>query len=82
MESMTSGDAWTGDYKHTQRGNLVIAAVTAVILVIASTTVAFGFVWVTLFVGAIMLFVLALFSTLTVSVRNGALSLAFGPVHL
>ncbi|MDH7510093.1 MAG: hypothetical protein QHH04_03505 [Methanolinea sp.] len=71
-----------GEYEHTQAGYLVIAAVTAVILIIIVSAIIFGPVWVVLPVAIVMVLILAMFSTLTVSVRKDTLSLAFGPVRL
>jgi len=70
------------EYKHTQRGTLIIAAVMAVLMVIAVSMVVFGPVWITVIVGGIMLLMLACFSTLTVSVRQDALRIWFGPLPL
>jgi len=77
-----SGSRGNGEYEHTQVGHLVIAATTAVILIIIVSVIDFGPVWVVLPVAIAILLILATFSTLTVSVRNGTLSLAFGPIRL
>ncbi|MGV8129037.1 MAG: hypothetical protein ACP5NN_03995 [Methanolinea sp.] len=77
-----SGKPWGWEYEHTQRGILIIAAVTAVILIIIASMIVFGPVWVTLIVAGIMILALAMFSTLTVSVQRDALRLWFGPIRL
>ena len=69
------------EYEHTQRGTLIITAVLAVLLVIAASIVVFGLVWVTVIAGGIMVLMLAIFSTLTVSVRQDALRICFGPIR-
>lgn len=69
------------EYEHTQRGILIIAAVLAVLLVIAASIFVFGPVWVAMIVGGIMVLMLAIFSTLTVSVRQDALRICFGPIR-
>ncbi|OPX72305.1 MAG: hypothetical protein A4E40_00960 [Methanoregulaceae archaeon PtaU1.Bin059] len=69
------------EYEHTQRGTLIIRAVIAVTLVILASMILFGPVWVTLIVAGIMLLMLAIFSTLTVSVRSDALRICFGPIR-
>ncbi len=76
-----SGKPWGWEYEHTQRGILIIAAVTAVILIIIASMIVFGPVWVTLIVAGIMILALAMFSTLTVSVQRDALRLWFGPIR-
>jgi hypothetical protein len=76
-----SGKPMEWEYEHTQRGTLIIAAVLAVLLVIAVSIVVFGPVWVTVIVGGIMVLMLAIFSTLTVSVRKDALRICFGPIR-
>lgn len=77
-----SGKPWEWEYEHTQRGTLIIGAVTAVILLIIATMFIFGPVWVTIIVDAIMILALAIFSTLTVSVQQDALRIWFGPIRL
>ncbi|MDP2797559.1 MAG: DUF1673 family protein [Methanoregula sp.] len=77
-----SGKPREGLYDHTQRGSLIIGAVTAAIFVILATTYLFGIVWVAVFVLGIMVVVLAICSTLTVSVTDDTLRLRFGPVGL
>lgn len=71
-----------GLYDHTQRGLVVMGAVTAVIIIILASMYLFGIVWVTIFVLGIMIIVLAIFSTLTVSVGEDTLRIRFGPVGL
>lgn len=71
-----------GLYDHTQRGLVIIGAITAVIIIILASMYLFGIVWVTIFVLGIMIIVLAIFSTLTVSVGEGTLRIRFGPVGL
>lgn len=77
-----SGKPWGGEYEHTQRGILIIAAITAVILIILASMIVFGPVWVTVIVAGIMVLALAIFSTLTVSVQQDALRIWFGPLRL
>ncbi|MDO9033697.1 MAG: hypothetical protein Q7U51_00640, partial [Methanoregula sp.] len=69
-------------YERTQRGSLIIGAISAVIIIILTSMYLFGIVWVTVFVLGIMIVVLAIFSTLTVSVGNDNLRIRFGPVGL
>ncbi|MCK9579561.1 MAG: DUF1673 domain-containing protein [Methanoregula sp.] len=71
-----------GKYEHTQRGTLIIGAVSAAIFIILATTYLYGPEWVAIIVLAIMIFVLAIMSTLTVSVNEGLLRIRFGPVGL
>lgn len=73
-------DGW--EYEHTQRGTLIIAAILAVILIIVASIFVFGAVWVTVLVMGFMILALAIFSTLTVSVRQDALRIWFGPIRL
>ncbi len=77
-----SGKPWEWWYEHTQRGALIIWSVGAAILVILAMTYLFGVVWVTVFVLGILVFALAIFSTLTVSVCDDALRIRFGPLPL
>jgi hypothetical protein len=77
-----SGKPREGFYDHTQRGSLIIGAVSAAIILILASMYLFGIVWVTIFVLGILVFVLAISSTLTVSVGDDALRLRFGPVGL
>ncbi len=70
------------EYEITQRGTLIIGAVLAVILIIVASIFVFGAVWVTVLVIGIMILALAIFSTLTVSVRQDALRIWFGPIRL
>lgn len=76
------GMLYESKYEHTQRGTLIIGAVTAVILLIIATMFIFGPVWVTGIVAGIMILALAIFSTLTVSVQQNALRIWFGPIPL
>jgi len=71
-----------GKYEHTQRGTLIIGAVSAAIVLILTISVFAGFVWVTGVVVAILIFLLAIMSTLTVSVGSDRLRMHFGPVGL
>ncbi len=69
-------------YEHTQRGMLIISAVSAAIVLILTISVFAGFVWVVGIVVAILVFVLSIMSTLTVSVGSDRLRIRFGPVGL
>jgi len=69
-------------YEHTQRGTLIIGAVSAAILLVLTISVFAGFVWIVGMVIAILAFVLAIMSTLTVSVGSNRLRIRFGPVGL
>jgi len=69
-------------YEHTQRASLIIGSVTAAIIILLASMYLFGIVRVTLLVLGIMVFVLAIFSTLTVSVCDDTLRIRFGPVGL
>ncbi|HEX3002456.1 MAG TPA: hypothetical protein VHN82_08865, partial [Methanoregula sp.] len=71
-----------GKYEHTQRGMLIIGAVSAAIVLILTISLFAGFVWIVGIVIAILAFVLAICSTLTVSVSSGILRIRFGPVGL
>jgi len=77
-----SGKPWGWEYEHTQRGTLIIGAVTAVIMIILASIIVFGPVWVTVLVAGIMILALAIFSTLTVSVQQDSLRIWFGPLRL
>ncbi|OPY37049.1 MAG: hypothetical protein A4E35_01512 [Methanoregula sp. PtaU1.Bin051] len=77
-----SGKPWDWWYEHTQRGDLIIWAVGAAILVILIMTYQFGFVWITAMVICILAFALSIFSTLTVSVCDDTLRIRFGPLPL
>ncbi len=77
-----SGKPMRWEYSHTQRGTLIIGAVTAVILIILASMFIFGPVWVTVIVVGIMILALAIFSTLTVSVQQDALRIWFGPIRM
>jgi hypothetical protein len=78
----SSGKPWEGRYEHTQLGTIIIGAVTMAIAVILASMYLFVAVWVTFLVLGIMVFVLAICSTLTVTVQDGALRIRFGPVGL
>jgi hypothetical protein len=69
-------------YEHTQRGTLIIGAVSAAIIVILAISSLAGFVWIVAIVLCIMVFVLAISSTLTVSLGDEELRIRFGPVGL
>lgn len=69
-------------YEHTQRGFLIIGAVSAAIVLIVAMTVLFGLVWITALVICILIFALAICSTLTASVSDDALWIRFGPLPL
>jgi len=73
------GDWW---YEHTQRGALIIGSVSIVAIIILATMYFFGIVWVAALVLGIMIFILAIMSTLTVSVCDGTLQIRYGPVGL
>jgi hypothetical protein len=77
-----SGRPREGLYDHTQRGFLIIAAVMGAIILILGMMFLFGVVWVPVVVLCIMFFVLAICSTLTVTVGENTLRLRFGPVGL
>lgn len=76
------GMPWGGRYEHTQRGTLIIGAVSAAIILILVTTYLSGIEWVAIIVLGIMVFVLAICSTLTVSAGGDTLRIQFGPVGL
>jgi len=80
--SAGSGLSGGGKYEHTQRGTLIIGAVSAAIVLILAISLFAGFVWVSGMVVAILVFVLAICSTLTVSVGGESLRIRFGPVGL
>jgi len=69
-------------YEHTQRGSLILWSVAAVTVILLVSMYLFGVVWVTAFVLAVMIALVALFSSLTVSVCDDMLMIRFGPVHL
>lgn len=77
-----SGKPLKGQYQRTQQGSLIIGSVTAAIILILGSMYIFGFVWVTVAVLAILIFVLAIISTLTVSLDNTSLRIRFGPIGL
>jgi hypothetical protein len=69
-------------YEHTQKGSLIICAVSAAIILILALAYIFGPEWVALSVACILIVVLAIMSTLTVSISDGLLRIRFGPVGL
>ena len=71
-----------GRYEHTQRGTLIIGAVSAAIILILTTMYMSGIVWVAVIVLGIMVFVLAICSTLTVSAGADIIRIRFGPIGL
>jgi len=77
-----SGTPWKGRYEHTQKGSLIICAVSAAIILILVLAYLSGPEWVALIVACILAGVLAIMSTLTVSIRDGLLRIRFGPVGL
>jgi len=77
-----TGGSRDGQYEHTQRGSVILAAVgTAVILIILSMLI-FEPVIVSVLVLGVLIFVLAIMSRLTVSVTDEQLKIRFGPVGL
>lgn len=77
-----SGMSWGGRYEHTQQGSLIIGSTGAAIIIILASMYLFGIVWVAVFVLVILIFALAICSTLTVLVGDDALRIRFGPVGL
>jgi len=77
-----SGTPWEGRYEHTQRGTLILCAVSAAIILILALAYLFGPEWVALIVAGILIVVLAIMSSLTVSIRDGFLRIRFEPVGL
>ena len=73
---------WGGKYEHTQRGTLLIGAVSAVIILILAITCLFGIEWVAIIVLGMLVFLLAIMSTLTASVGDNTLRIRFGPIGL
>jgi hypothetical protein len=73
---------WDLLYEHTQRATVIIWSVLAVIVIILVSMYLFGPVWVTIFVLCIMVFMLAICSTLTVAVDQSTLAIRYGPVRL
>ncbi|PKG33199.1 MAG: hypothetical protein CW742_04230 [Methanoregula sp.] len=71
-----------GKYEHTQRGTVIIGAVSAAIVLSLAISIFAGFFWVTGMVVAILVFLLAIMSTLTVSVESDRLRIWFGPIRL
>jgi hypothetical protein len=69
-------------YEHTQRGVLITGSVIAVIIILLASMYLFGIIWVTALVLCFMVFMLAIFSTLTVSIGDDALRIRFGPIRL
>jgi hypothetical protein len=80
--SAQSGKPRDGRYEHTQRGFLIVGAVTAAILIILASMYLFGVVWVAVLVLGILVFALAICSTLTVTAGDDALRIRFGPIGL
>lgn len=76
------GIPWGGRYEHTQRGTLIIGAVSAAIILILVCSYLSGIEWIAIIVLGIMVFVLAIMSSLTVSITDGFLRIRFGPVGL
>jgi hypothetical protein len=70
------------NYEHTQRGTLIIGSVSAAIILILASMFLLGIVWVAVAVTAILVFALAICSTLTVSADDDTLRIRFGPVGL
>jgi hypothetical protein len=77
-----AGNPWNPPYEHTQRGTLIIVAVSAAIVLMLALSILAGFVWIVALVLCIMVFVLAIMSTLTVSLTASHLRIRFGPVGL
>jgi hypothetical protein len=75
-------DPWDLLYEHTQQATVIIWSVTAVIVTILITTYLFGPVWFVVLVLCIMVFMLAICSTLTVAVDKKTLTICYGPVRL
>jgi hypothetical protein len=69
-------------YEHTQRGTVIIWSAAAVIATLLVSMYLFGAVWVTVLVLCLMLFMLAIMSHLTVSVKSDIICIRFGPVGL
>jgi hypothetical protein len=69
-------------YERTQRGTLILGLVTAVGMVILASMYLFGIVWVAVFVLGILVVLVAIFSTLTVTVTDETLKFHFGPIGL
>jgi hypothetical protein len=77
-----TGRSRDGQYEHTQRGSVILAAVgTAIILILVSMLI-FEPVIVSVLVLALLIVVLAIMSRLTVSVTDEQLKIRFGPVGL
>ena len=66
------------EYKHTQVGYIHVIAYSAVILFLACINIITGFEPFTLIPVTVMLILLALFSTLTVRVAGGVITVQFG----
>jgi hypothetical protein len=77
-----SGKPWKWWYEHTQRGSHIFVAVCVAIIILVASMYLFEMVWVTVLVLGIMIFVLATFSTLTVSICDDTLRIRFGPAGL
>ncbi|NLD57917.1 MAG: DUF1673 family protein [Methanomicrobiales archaeon] len=71
-----------GQYEHTQRGSVILAAVGTAIILILVSLIIFEPVIVQVLVLLILIFVLAIMSRLTVSVTDDQLKIRFGPVGL
>lgn len=77
-----NGRSRDGQYEHTQRGSVILAAVgTAIILIILSMLI-FEPVLVSVLVLVILVFVLTIMSRLTVTVTEDQLKICFGPIGL
>lgn len=71
-----------GQYEHTQRGSVILAAVGTAIILILVSMIIFEPVIVSVLVLLILIFVLTIMSRLTVSVTDDQLKIRFGPVGL
>jgi len=69
----------TFEYKHTQTGYVVIAAVCATIALLCLSIISFGSHPVIIFVIAILVFCLAFFHSITVKVNENRVEARFGP---
>jgi hypothetical protein len=69
----------TKSYEHTQVGYLIIAAVTAAIVLINVIQVTTGLNWVATAVSIILIAALILFASLTVVIGDNVLEIRFGP---
>jgi hypothetical protein len=66
-------------YEHTQRGNLIIFAILAAIVLISAILITAGINWIAMAVLIILVAVLVLFSNLTVIIWQDNLEVRFGP---